>query len=75
MRYGEGLLAEIRQRTDLVALVGRRVKLVRKTGGRDMWGCCPFHNEKSASFKVSNERQAHKSLWSDDTSSSRTNSR
>ncbi|MBA2588351.1 MAG: AAA family ATPase [Alphaproteobacteria bacterium] len=30
MRYGEGLLAEIRQRTDLVALVGRRVKLVRK---------------------------------------------
>ena len=60
MRYGEGLLAEIRQRTDLVALVGRRVKLVRKSGGRDMWGCCPFHNEKSASFKVSNERQAYK---------------
>jgi DNA primase len=58
MRYGEGLLAEIRQRTDLVALVGRRVKLVRK--GREMWGCCPFHQEKSGSFKVSNERQAYK---------------
>ena len=58
MRYGEGLLAEIRQRTDLVALVGRRVKLVRK--GREMWGCCPFHNEKSPSFKVSNERQSYK---------------
>ena len=40
MRYGEGLLEEIRRRTDLVALVGRRVKLVRK--GRVMWGCCPF---------------------------------
>ena len=58
MRYGDGLLDEIRNRTDLVALVGRRVKLVRK--GREMWGCCPFHNEKSASFKVSNERRTYK---------------
>ena len=58
MRYGEGLLEEIRRRTDLVQLVGRRVKLTRK--GRDMWGCCPFHQEKSASFKVSNERRLYK---------------
>ncbi|HWX90558.1 MAG TPA: DNA primase [Rhizomicrobium sp.] len=58
MRYGEGLLEQIRQQTDLVALVGRRVKLVRK--GREMWGCCPFHQEKSASFKVSNERRLYK---------------
>jgi DNA primase len=58
MRYGEGLMEEIRRRTDLVALVGRRVKLVRK--GRVMWGCCPFHGEKSPSFKVENERRAYK---------------
>jgi DNA primase len=58
MRYGEGLLEEIRRRIDLVQLVGRRVKLTRK--GRDMWGCCPFHQEKSASFKVSNERRLYK---------------
>jgi len=58
MRYGEGLLEEIRGRTDLVALVGRRVKLVRK--GRTMWGCCPFHQEKSPSFKVENERRLYK---------------
>jgi DNA primase len=58
MRYGEGLLEEVRRRTDLVALVGRRVKLVRK--GRVMWGCCPFHGEKSPSFKVENERRAYK---------------
>jgi DNA primase len=58
MRYGEGLLEEIRQRTDLVMLVGRRVKLVRK--GREMWGCCPFHQENSASFNVSNERRLYK---------------
>ncbi|HJT42959.1 MAG TPA: DNA primase [Rhizomicrobium sp.] len=58
MRYGEGLLEEIRRRTDLVQLVGRRVKLVRK--GRVMWGCCPFHQEKSPSFKVENERRLYK---------------
>ena len=58
MRYGEGLLEEIRKRTDLVGLVGRRVKLVRK--GRVMWGCCPFHPEKSPSFKVENERRLYK---------------
>jgi DNA primase len=58
MRYGEGLLEEIRRRTDLVALVGRRVKLIRK--GRVLWGCCPFHPEKSPSFKVENERRLYK---------------
>src|SRR3569832_1919685 len=57
MRYGDGLLEEIRRRTDLVQLVGRRVKLIRK--GRVMWGCCPFHGEKSPSFKVENERHAY----------------
>ena len=57
MRYGQGLLEEILRRTDLVQLVGRRVKLVRK--GRVMWGCCPFHQEKSPSFKVENERRSY----------------
>ena len=55
MRYGEGLLEEILRRTDLVKLVGRRVKLARK--GRVFWGLCPFHKEKSPSFKVENERR------------------
>ena len=58
MRYGEGLLEEIRRRTDLVQLVGRRVKLVRR--GQVMWGCCPFHAEKSPSFKVENVRRTYK---------------
>src|ERR1700690_2136264 len=60
MRYGEGLLEEIRRRTDLVQLVGRRVKLVRRGGGQVMWGCCPFHSEKSPSFKVENVRHSYK---------------
>jgi DNA primase len=55
MRYGEALLDEILRRTDLVQLVGKRVKLERK--GRVFWGLCPFHKEKSPSFKVENERR------------------
>jgi DNA primase len=58
MRFGPNLLDEVLRRTDLVQLVGKRVKLVRK--GRVMWGCCPFHKEKSPSFKVENERRAYK---------------
>ena len=42
----------------IVQLVGRRVKLTRK--GRVFWGCCPFHKEKSPSFKVENERRTYK---------------
>src|SRR5215471_7310292 len=55
MRYPPNLLEEILRRTDIVQLVGRRVKLIRK--GRVFWGCCPFHKEKSPSFKVENERR------------------
>jgi DNA primase len=55
MRFGEDLLEEISRRTDLVRLIGRRVKLQRK--GRVFWGLCPFHKEKSPSFKVDNERR------------------
>src|SRR5437868_15419160 len=55
MRFGEDLLDEISRRTDLVRLVGRRVKLQRK--GHVFWGLCPFHKEKSPSFKVDNERR------------------
>ena len=58
MRYGQGLLEEILRRTDIVQLVGRRVKLQRR--GRVFWGCCPFHKEKSPSFKVENERRTYK---------------
>lgn len=58
MRYGEGLLEEILRRTDLVQLVGHRVRLGRK--GRIFWGLCPFHKEKTPSFKVENERRIYK---------------
>ncbi len=58
MRYSPNLLEEIQRRTDIVQLVGKRVKLARK--GQAFWGCCPFHKEKSASFKVENARRTYK---------------
>lgn len=41
---------EIRNRISIAEVVRPHVQLKRK--GRDLWGCCPFHNEKSASFQV-----------------------
>src|ERR1043165_8692449 len=55
MRFSDGLLEEVLRRTDIVQLVGKRVRLERR--GRALWGCCPFHKEKSPSFKVENERR------------------
>lgn len=47
-------LDELRARTTLSALVGRTVKLQR--AGREFKGCCPFHNEKTPSFYVNDEK-------------------
>ena len=40
----------VRQATDFVQLVAETVELRQR--GQDFWGCCPFHGEKSPSFKV-----------------------
>jgi DNA primase len=41
--------------TNLVDLIGKTVSL--KQRGRDFWGLCPFHSEKSPSFKVDSVKQ------------------
>jgi DNA primase len=50
VRLPDSFLEELRARTPLAALVGRRVKLSRS--GRQWKGCCPFHGEKTPSFYV-----------------------
>ncbi len=50
MALPAGFLDELRARTPLAALVGRRVKLARS--GRNWTGCCPFHAERTPSFFV-----------------------
>ena len=42
-------------RADIVEVIGSRVQL--KKAGREYKACCPFHNEKTASFWVSPEKQ------------------
>lgn len=54
-RIPEQVVAEIRERADIVSVVGRHVTL-RKSGSRH-WGLCPFHDEKSPSFQVHEDKQ------------------
>lgn len=51
MYYGEDIVEEVRQKTDIVDLVGQYVHLKKK--GSSYFGLCPFHGEKTASFSVS----------------------
>lgn len=50
-------LDEVTSRTDIVSVVGEYVVLTQR--GNDWWGCCPFHNEKTPSFKVDQERKLY----------------
>ena len=50
MAFPPGFLDELRSRVPLGDLVGRRVRLTRR--GRERAGLCPFHNEKTPSFYV-----------------------
>lgn len=54
MAFPPRFLEELRARVSVVAVVGRRVRLVKR--GREHTGLCPFHNEKSPSFTVSDDK-------------------
>ena len=54
MAFSPQFLDEIRARLTLSDVVSRRVKLQLR--GREHTGLCPFHNEKSPSFTVSNDK-------------------
>ena len=54
MSLTPAFLDELRARTQLSALVGRTTKLQR--AGREWKACCPFHNEKSPSFYVNDDK-------------------
>jgi DNA primase len=47
-------LDELRARTSLSALIGKTTKLQK--AGREHRGCCPFHNEKTPSFYVNDDK-------------------
>lgn len=57
MFYPDEVIEEVRERNDIVNVISDYVKLTRK--GSSYFGLCPFHNEKSASFSVSQTKQMY----------------
>lgn len=55
MAFPPRFLDDIRDRVPVADVVGRRVKL--KKHGREYKGLCPFHNEKTPSFTVNEDKQ------------------
>ncbi len=54
MAFSPHFLDELRARVGLVSVIGKRVAL--KRAGREHIGLCPFHNEKTPSFTVNEEK-------------------
>ena len=55
VQYTDELKEEIRSANDIVDVISQYVTL--KRSGRNFFGLCPFHKEKSPSFSVSADRQ------------------
>ncbi len=58
MQISEEILEKIKSQNDIVDVISERVRL--KKSGRNFTGLCPFHNEKTPSFSVSQEKQIYK---------------
>jgi len=54
MAFPPSFLEELRQRVSIIDVIGRKVRLIRR--GPEASGLCPFHNEKSPSFTVSEDK-------------------
>lgn len=52
------VIQKVKDENDIVDIISETVKL--KKAGRNFTGLCPFHNEKTPSFSVSQEKQIYK---------------
>ena len=57
MYYPDSVIDEIRTKNDIVDVISRYMQLRKK--GSSHFGLCPFHNERSASFSVNQQRQMY----------------
>lgn len=57
LRYSDEIIEEIRSSNDIVDVISQYVTL--KRSGRNYFGLCPFHKEKSPSFSVSPDKQIY----------------
>ena len=57
MYYSDEIIEEVRLKNDIVDVISGYVRLQKK--GSSYFGLCPFHNEKSASFSVSRQKQMY----------------
>ncbi|MBU5486630.1 DNA primase [Clostridium sp. MSJ-8] len=58
MRISDEIIERIKSETDIVDIISETVSL--KRSGRNYIGLCPFHNDKSPSFSVSQDKQIYK---------------
>lgn len=54
-RIPQTVIDDIRDKTNIVDVIGQYVQL--KKSGKNYFGLCPFHNEKSPSFSVAEDKQ------------------
>ncbi len=54
MSLSPAFLDELRARTSLSSVIGRTTRLIK--AGHEFKACCPFHNEKSPSFTVNDDK-------------------
>ena len=57
MAIPEQFIDDLVARSDIADVVSSYVHLTRK--GNNLWGLCPFHNEKTPSFSVSPDKQIY----------------
>ncbi|AOR22999.1 DNA primase [Clostridium taeniosporum] len=58
MQIPQEIIEKVKEQTDIVDIISESVRLKRT--GKNYIGLCPFHNDKTPSFSVSQEKQIYK---------------
>ena len=58
MWFDDSFISEVAERNDIAEVVSEYVKLGKRSGA-NLFGLCPFHNEKTPSFSVSPDKQIY----------------